>query len=449
MSESDAVPLPREGEVFFDVRGAARSMRLSWYAESRVAVFSIWQGDRCTGTFRLPFKDLARMAETLQRGPQPGPAGRGPAQPVRAGSNMPSQVPAFPEPNGFQPPDGLQGYSGYAEPGSYPRHSSYPAHATRRESGSFPVTSGSPADGDFLAATGHRASGEHRLAGDRRAATGYPVTGSYQDHGGYPDPAARPDHTASLDHASLDHASLDHAAFPDGGDYPGDAAYHGHAVRRDQTGYPEQGGPPERAAYYSAAGGRSDPYRETYSDPVGDTYGDAPGYPRYADSASRNRAAMYPAGRHDTGGPGHEVRAGLPDYTSTQGNARRYTDDRPYADPRDQAGLPGHGQGRDREYQRPGEIPVHVPASATPGFRANPAERGYDEVALAGHRQPARALAADPGREGWMAAPTMSGTWSGTDAELTGGPEAGTADFPSVPARNGPPARDRGAHTGY
>jgi hypothetical protein len=69
MSEPDAVPLPREGEVFFDVRGDARSMRLSWYADSKVAVFSIWQGGRCTGTFRLPFADLARMIQTLQSGP--------------------------------------------------------------------------------------------------------------------------------------------------------------------------------------------------------------------------------------------------------------------------------------------------------------------------------------------------------------------------------------------
>jgi len=75
MSEADAVPLPREGEVFFDVRGEARSMRLSWYADSKVAVFSIWQGNRCTGTFRLPFVDLTRMIQTLQAGPN------SPAQP--------------------------------------------------------------------------------------------------------------------------------------------------------------------------------------------------------------------------------------------------------------------------------------------------------------------------------------------------------------------------------
>jgi hypothetical protein len=69
MSASDAAPLPRLGEVFFDVRGNSRSMRLSWYADTQVAVFSIWQGGMCTGTFRLAIADLPRMVETLQRGP--------------------------------------------------------------------------------------------------------------------------------------------------------------------------------------------------------------------------------------------------------------------------------------------------------------------------------------------------------------------------------------------
>jgi hypothetical protein len=76
MSASDAAPLPRLGEVFFDVRGNSRSMRLSWYADTDVAVFSIWQGGMCTGTFRLPMGDLSRMVEILQRGPD-GRHGRG------------------------------------------------------------------------------------------------------------------------------------------------------------------------------------------------------------------------------------------------------------------------------------------------------------------------------------------------------------------------------------
>jgi hypothetical protein len=83
MSASDAAPLPRLGEVFFDVRGNSRSMRLSWYADTGVAVLSIWQGGMCTGTFRLAIADLPRMVETLQRGPdgqQPGWEGEAPGQ---------------------------------------------------------------------------------------------------------------------------------------------------------------------------------------------------------------------------------------------------------------------------------------------------------------------------------------------------------------------------------
>src|SRR5579859_3631407 len=69
MSAHDAAPLPRLGEVFFDVRGDSRTMRLSWYADTGVAVFSIWQGGTCTGTFRLPMSELPRMVDTLTHGP--------------------------------------------------------------------------------------------------------------------------------------------------------------------------------------------------------------------------------------------------------------------------------------------------------------------------------------------------------------------------------------------
>ena len=88
MSASDAAPLPRLGEVFFDVRGDSRSMRLSWYADTGVAVFSIWQGGTCTGTFRLPMDDLARMIEALRRGPQGQRAGRR-ESPGEAGREVP------------------------------------------------------------------------------------------------------------------------------------------------------------------------------------------------------------------------------------------------------------------------------------------------------------------------------------------------------------------------
>ena len=163
MSASDAAPLPRLGEVFFDVRGESRTMRLSWYADTGVAVFSIWQGGTCTGTFRLPIPDLARMIEALQRGPharddlvtgeQPGsrehrpptvPAQRGPARPARPDpldgvietgqSTAAVHPPAEPDVTGYQagpPPPGYAdepppghpdppGYIGGVPPAGYP-----------------------------------------------------------------------------------------------------------------------------------------------------------------------------------------------------------------------------------------------------------------------------------------------------------------------------------------
>src|ERR1700761_1902701 len=91
MSASDAAPLPRLGEVFFDVRGSSRSMRLSWYADTGVSVFSIWQGGTCTGTFRLPLEELPRLIDSLQRGmhspEQTDPRGTG---------NYASQLPGAP-----------------------------------------------------------------------------------------------------------------------------------------------------------------------------------------------------------------------------------------------------------------------------------------------------------------------------------------------------------------
>ena len=98
MSASDAAPLPRLGEVFFDVRGSSRSMRLSWYADTGVSVFSIWQGGTCTGTFRLPMEELPRLVDALQRGIQ-APDPRDPRGYGAYPSPLPS-VPTDPEADG-------------------------------------------------------------------------------------------------------------------------------------------------------------------------------------------------------------------------------------------------------------------------------------------------------------------------------------------------------------
>jgi hypothetical protein len=150
MSASDAAPLPRLGEVFFDVRGESRTMRLSWYADTGVAVFSIWQGGTCTGTFRLPIPDLPRMVEALQRGPhardeltgeQPGsrerrppavPAQRGPVGPDVTGYQAQPPLPGHPDPPGYADEPPLAGHPdppGYTDEPPLAGHPDPPGYA--------------------------------------------------------------------------------------------------------------------------------------------------------------------------------------------------------------------------------------------------------------------------------------------------------------------------------
>lgn len=40
-------------------------MRVRWHPEKRLVVLSLWQGGHCTGTFRLPVQDGARVIGLL------------------------------------------------------------------------------------------------------------------------------------------------------------------------------------------------------------------------------------------------------------------------------------------------------------------------------------------------------------------------------------------------
>lgn len=63
MAERDAV-FDRQ-EWFIDSRGENRRMRMSWHAEDGLVVLSLWQGSACTGTFRMPVQDAARLISAL------------------------------------------------------------------------------------------------------------------------------------------------------------------------------------------------------------------------------------------------------------------------------------------------------------------------------------------------------------------------------------------------
>jgi hypothetical protein len=63
---SEVVPLPSFGEVFFDARGQERVLRVTWHEGT--LVLSLWRGEMCTASFRMPFQDVQRLLETLEVG---------------------------------------------------------------------------------------------------------------------------------------------------------------------------------------------------------------------------------------------------------------------------------------------------------------------------------------------------------------------------------------------
>lgn len=55
-------------EVFVDDRGPQRVLRLSWHPEHRMAVLSLWGGNECLSTFRLPAADVPAFVQALTSG---------------------------------------------------------------------------------------------------------------------------------------------------------------------------------------------------------------------------------------------------------------------------------------------------------------------------------------------------------------------------------------------
>src|SRR5262249_1494063 len=149
--------------------GESRTMRLSWYADSSVAVFSIWQGNRCTSTFRLPFVDLARMIDTLRAGP--------PSRTADPGSLQQGQAP-------YANRQADPGY-GYPESGAYgqpPGHAPVPAYGSEPHYGTGPDY-GYPEHDDGVGGPGGT---------DRHYDREYPAASGGQDYGP-PDRYGAPD----------------------------------------------------------------------------------------------------------------------------------------------------------------------------------------------------------------------------------------------------------------
>ncbi|WP_406313494.1 hypothetical protein OHA77_34435 [Streptosporangium sp. NBC_01639] len=63
---SEVVPLPSFGEVFFDERGQERVLRVTWHEGT--LVLSLWRGEMCSASFRMPMQDVGRLVDTLDEG---------------------------------------------------------------------------------------------------------------------------------------------------------------------------------------------------------------------------------------------------------------------------------------------------------------------------------------------------------------------------------------------
>jgi hypothetical protein len=378
MPEPAASPLPRKGEVFFDVRGSSRCMRLSWYADTGVAVFSIWQGGMCTGTFRLPIGELPRMIETLRRGPAGQDLGRPPGR---------GRIPAR--------QDGDE--AGYYRSASQPPDDE---HAVGGRQPTGPGADYAP-DGGYGPDTDYRRDAEYPArAGYERAADHVPAAG-YERGAGY-----GPD---------AEHAPA--AGYERGAGYGPDAEHAPAAGYERDTGYGPDAGHAPAAGYERGAGyGPDTDYRRDAEYPAGAGYeraGYSPGAdfapdadhapdPDHAPSAGYGRdadyerevgyspEAGYPRGRSGTAGhPATNF-----DYPATARAEGNYLPDigGTYAT------SPGHGAGgeyasagaADHDYW-PGDSPGgrRPPGSPADDYPRAAPDQGYRPVGAGGYSQPA------------------------------------------------------------
>jgi hypothetical protein len=70
---------------FYDTRSPVRRMAVSAHDADSTMVISLWQGDSCTGTFRLPAPEAARLISTLAYGMTEAIAGSDDGPPSEAG----------------------------------------------------------------------------------------------------------------------------------------------------------------------------------------------------------------------------------------------------------------------------------------------------------------------------------------------------------------------------
>ncbi|MFI7608396.1 hypothetical protein ACIBTV_25050 [Micromonospora sp. NPDC049366] len=61
----EVLPIPSFGDLFADVRGEDRMMRVSYHPDRGAVVLSLWSGPVCRGSFRLSTGDAPRLLALL------------------------------------------------------------------------------------------------------------------------------------------------------------------------------------------------------------------------------------------------------------------------------------------------------------------------------------------------------------------------------------------------
>ncbi|MEV6928817.1 hypothetical protein AB0M46_30605 [Dactylosporangium sp. NPDC051485] len=61
----ELVPLPKTGDVFSDVRGDERTMRVTCHPHRGTVVVSLWVDKLCRASFQLAEADLPRLQQAL------------------------------------------------------------------------------------------------------------------------------------------------------------------------------------------------------------------------------------------------------------------------------------------------------------------------------------------------------------------------------------------------
>ncbi|MEU0155055.1 hypothetical protein [Micromonospora fulviviridis] len=57
--------MPSFGNLFTDLRGEDRTLRVSYHPDRGAVVLSLWNGTLCRGSFRMPADDMDRLLALL------------------------------------------------------------------------------------------------------------------------------------------------------------------------------------------------------------------------------------------------------------------------------------------------------------------------------------------------------------------------------------------------